>query len=146
MLENWRSSSIPARSHRFRCRYQTQLWWLMQKTKFPKSTALTWLPLTSKLWEYFHRTVSDSIVTLNGCFNSKYPPAEGERSDKLYMEGTIVEKLECRPYADQTYMNMKAKSIRFAAQPKRKVEQLDSVVTTFKPISDHKHNVRILLH
>lgn len=58
------------------------------------------------------------------------------------MEGTIVEKLECRPFADQTYMTMKAKSIKIAAQPKRKVEQLDSVVTTFKPISDHKHNVR----
>jgi transcription initiation factor TFIIF subunit beta len=61
------------------------------------------------------------------------------------MEGTIVEKLECRPYADQTYMTMKAKSIMVAAQPKRKVEQLDTVVTKFKPISDHKHNVRIRL-
>lgn len=61
------------------------------------------------------------------------------------MEGTIVEKLECRPYADQTYMTMKAKSIKIAAQPKRRVEQLDSVVTTFKPISDHKHNVRNFL-
>lgn len=58
------------------------------------------------------------------------------------MEGTIVEKLECRPYADQTYMNMKALSIRNAAQPKRQVQQLDKLVTTFKPISDHKHNVR----
>lgn len=58
------------------------------------------------------------------------------------MEGTIVEKLECRPYADATYMNMKAKSIKIAAMPKRRVEQLDTVVTSFKPISDHKHNVR----
>ena len=58
------------------------------------------------------------------------------------MEGTIVEKLECRPYADQTYMTMKANSIKNASMPKRRVEQLDSVVTTFKPISDHKHNVR----
>lgn len=57
------------------------------------------------------------------------------------MEGTIVEKLECRPYADQTYMNMKAKSIKIAALPKRRVEQLDTVVTSFKPISDHKHNI-----
>lgn len=59
------------------------------------------------------------------------------------MEGTIVEKLECRPYADQTYMTMKANSIKNASMPKRRVEQLDSVVTTFKPISDHKHNVRL---
>lgn len=57
------------------------------------------------------------------------------------MEGTIVEKLECRPYADNTYMKLKAMSIRNASMPKRRVEQLDTVVTTFKPISDHKHNV-----
>lgn len=67
---------------------------------------------------------------------------DSDRSDKIYMEGTIVEKLECRPYADQTYMTMKANSIKNASMPKRRVEQLDSVVTTFKPISDHKHNVR----
>jgi hypothetical protein len=64
-----------------------------------------------------------------------------EGAEKILMEGTIVEKLECRPYADATYMNMKAKSIKIAAQPKRKVEQLESVVSNFKPISDHKHNV-----
>lgn len=64
-----------------------------------------------------------------------------EKSDKIHMEGTIVEKLECRPYADKTYMTMKANSIRIASIPKRRVEQLDSVVTTFKPISDHKHNI-----
>lgn len=61
------------------------------------------------------------------------------------MEGTIVEKLECRPYADQTYMTMKAKSITIASQPKLQVKKLDSVVTSFKPISDHKHNVSIRL-
>lgn len=60
------------------------------------------------------------------------------------MEGKIVEKLECTPYADSIYMNMKAKSIRDYSMPKRQVEQLDNVVTTFKPISDHKHNVRFV--
>lgn len=57
------------------------------------------------------------------------------------MEGTIVEKLECRPYADETYMSLKAKSIFKLNQPKRKVELLDNAVTKFKPVSDHKHNV-----
>jgi transcription initiation factor TFIIF subunit beta len=71
-------------------------------------------------------------------------PADSDKNDsKLVMEGTIVEKLECRPYADQTYMNMKAKAMVIAAQPKRKVEQLDTVVSNFKPISDHKHNVSL---
>jgi transcription initiation factor TFIIF subunit beta len=60
------------------------------------------------------------------------------------MEGKIVEKLECTPYADSLYMKMKAKSILLASQPKRRVEQLDKVVTNYKPISDHKHNVSLI--
>jgi transcription initiation factor TFIIF subunit beta len=68
---------------------------------------------------------------------------ESERTDKdkIYMEGKIVEKLECRPYADKAYMTMKARSIKIASMPKQSVKQLDSVVTNFKPISDHKHNI-----
>lgn len=65
-----------------------------------------------------------------------------DRNDKLNMEGKIVEKLECTPYADSIYMKMKAQTIKEYSQPKRQVKQLDRVVTTFKPISDHKHNVR----
>ena len=38
-------------------------------------------------------------------------------------------------------MTMKANSIKTASTPKRRVEQLDKVVTTFKPVSDHKHNI-----
>lgn len=67
---------------------------------------------------------------------------DSERADKINMEGKIVEKLECTPYADSIYMNMKAKTIKDYSQPKRKVEQLKDVVTNFKPVSDHKHNVR----
>lgn len=67
---------------------------------------------------------------------------DGEvKPDKLSMEGTIVEKLECRPFADSIYMKLKQKSIVKLNQPKRKLERLDTVVTTFKPISDHKHNI-----
>lgn len=73
-----------------------------------------------------------------------YILVDPERADKLYMEGKIVEKLECTPYADSLYMSMKAKSIKMASQPKRRVEQLDKVVTNYKPISDHKHNVSFL--
>jgi transcription initiation factor TFIIF subunit beta len=57
------------------------------------------------------------------------------------MEGKIVEKLECTPYADSLYMSMKAKSIEKASMPKHRVEQLQVPVNTYKPISDHKHNV-----
>lgn len=57
------------------------------------------------------------------------------------MEGRIVQKLECRPYADNTYMKLKLESIKKASMPARKVQQLDRVVQTYKPVSDHKNNV-----
>lgn len=61
--------------------------------------------------------------------------------EKLFMEGRIVQKLECRPYADKIYMDMKFKSIKKASMPTRQVQSLDKVVQNYKPISDHKHNI-----
>ncbi|XP_015114332.1 general transcription factor IIF subunit 2 [Diachasma alloeum] len=62
-------------------------------------------------------------------------------SEKLYMEGRIVQKLECRPNADNCYMNLKKESIKRASVPVRQIQQLDRVVQNFKPVSDHKHNI-----
>ncbi|GBP88744.1 General transcription factor IIF subunit 2 [Eumeta japonica] len=62
-------------------------------------------------------------------------------SEKLYMEGRIVQKLECRPYADSTYYKLKSESIRKASMPHRQVQQLDRIVQNFKPVSDHKNNI-----
>lgn len=57
------------------------------------------------------------------------------------MEGRIVQKLECRPYADSIYMHLKRESIRKAAVPERKLQPLEKIVQNFKPVSDHKHNI-----
>ncbi|XP_017785531.1 PREDICTED: general transcription factor IIF subunit 2 [Nicrophorus vespilloides] len=62
-------------------------------------------------------------------------------TEKLFMEGSIVQKLECRPYADTCYMKLKLESIRKASVPVRQVKHLDKIVTSFKPVSDHKHNI-----
>ncbi|XP_014245049.1 general transcription factor IIF subunit 2-like [Cimex lectularius] len=62
-------------------------------------------------------------------------------NEKLSLEGKIVQKLECRPYADNCYMKLKLESIRKASVPTRQVKQLDKVVQNFKPVSDHKHNI-----
>lgn len=61
--------------------------------------------------------------------------------EKLFMEGKIVQKLDCRPFADKVYMKLKEESIKKASIPKRQVQQLDRVVQNFKPVSDHKHNI-----
>ncbi|XP_046991569.1 general transcription factor IIF subunit 2 [Schistocerca americana] len=62
-------------------------------------------------------------------------------TEKLSLEGRVVQKLECRPYADNCYMKMKLESIRKAALPTRQVQQLERIVHNFKPVSDHKHNI-----
>lgn len=65
-------------------------------------------------------------------------------TEKLSMEGRIDEKLECRPYVDDTYMKLKLESIRKAAEPTRKIKHLSQVVQTYKPVSDHKNNIEYM--
>ncbi|CAG9863519.1 unnamed protein product [Phyllotreta striolata] len=65
-------------------------------------------------------------------------------TEKLYMEGKIVQKLECRPYADNCYMKLKLESIRKASLPNRQAKRLDRVVQTFKPVADHKNNIEYM--
>uniref|UniRef100_A0A1A9V0C3 General transcription factor IIF subunit 2 n=3 Tax=Glossina TaxID=44049 RepID=A0A1A9V0C3_GLOAU len=61
--------------------------------------------------------------------------------EKLYMEGRIVQKLECRPIADNCYMKLKLESIKKASVPVRKVQPIDKIVQNFKPVKDHAHNI-----
>ncbi|XP_063229502.1 general transcription factor IIF subunit 2 [Bacillus rossius redtenbacheri] len=69
------------------------------------------------------------------------PESVVPESEKLAMEGRIVQKLECRPYADNCYMKLKLESIKKASLPNRQVKQLDRIVQNYKPVSDHKHNI-----
>lgn len=64
--------------------------------------------------------------------------------EKLYMEGRIVQKLECRPIADRAYYKLKSESIRKASIPQRKVKQIKTIVTSFKPVSNHPSNIAYL--
>lgn len=80
-----------------------------------------------------------------GVFSHVTPSASSDaivpETEKLFMEGRIVQKLECRAYADDCYMKLKLESIKRASVPQRQVQQLDRVVQNFKPVSDHKHNI-----
>jgi len=87
-----------------------------------------------------------SIVTKQtlGVFSHVIPPNNNDvvpESEKIYMEGRIVQKLETRPLADSAYMKMKIERIKRTCEPVKKVKALDKVVTSFKPVADHKHNI-----
>jgi transcription initiation factor TFIIF subunit beta len=49
--------------------------------------------------------------------------------------------LECRPFADKSYLQLKVEEMKKVSEPARKVIQLDRVVQSYKPVADHKHNV-----
>ncbi|XP_008476838.1 general transcription factor IIF subunit 2 [Diaphorina citri] len=82
-----------------------------------------------------------------GVFSHYIPPVNPDaivpESEKLMLEGKIVQKLECRPYADSCYMKLKLDSIIKASQPLRQVKHLDKIVQNYKPVSNHKHLVAL---
>ncbi|XP_046393366.1 general transcription factor IIF subunit 2 [Ischnura elegans] len=93
-----------------------------------------------------HRLDVSTVTRLSlGVFSHVTPSANSDsvvpETEKLAMEGRIVQKLECRPYADNCYMKLKLESIRKASVPTRQVQQLDRIVQNYKPVSDHKHNI-----
>ncbi|KAK0085951.1 hypothetical protein PV325_004194 [Microctonus aethiopoides] len=89
--------------------------------------------------------VSTVTRQMLGVFSHLSPNTGSEsivpETEKLYMEGRIVQKLECRPYADKCYMKLKLESIKRASVPVRQMQTLERVVQNFKPVSDHKHNI-----
>ena len=64
-----------------------------------------------------------------------------ETSKALALEGTVVQKGECRPIANTHYMSLKRESIRKASQPSKVVQKIDRAVNNFKPINVHKSEV-----
>ncbi|XP_032268642.1 general transcription factor IIF subunit 2-like [Phoca vitulina] len=63
-------------------------------------------------------------------------------SDKLPLEGIVVQRAECRPAASENYMRLKRLQIEESSRPVRVSQQLDKVVTTnYKPVANHQYNI-----
>uniref|UniRef100_A0A2K6K0C2 General transcription factor IIF subunit 2 n=1 Tax=Rhinopithecus bieti TaxID=61621 RepID=A0A2K6K0C2_RHIBE len=62
-------------------------------------------------------------------------------SDKLSLEGIVVQRAECRPAASENYMRLKRLQIEESSKPVRLSQQLEKVVTTnYKPVANHQYN------
>ncbi|XP_047436994.1 general transcription factor IIF subunit 2 isoform X2 [Mugil cephalus] len=62
-------------------------------------------------------------------------------SDKIALEGVVVQRAECRPAVSESYMRLKRLQIEESSKPARLSQQLDKAVTTnFKPRTDHENN------
>ncbi|XP_055398006.1 general transcription factor IIF subunit 2 isoform X2 [Bubalus kerabau] len=67
-------------------------------------------------------------------------------SDKLSLEGIVVQRAECRPAANENYMRLKRLQIEESSKPVRLSQQLDKVVTTnYKPVANHQYNHKLKL-
>lgn len=62
-------------------------------------------------------------------------------TEKLGLEGKVVQRLECKPQVSTKYMKLKLDSLIKAHKPRRTVIQMNTIVQSYKPVSDHKHNI-----
>ncbi|XP_014351221.1 general transcription factor IIF subunit 2 [Latimeria chalumnae] len=63
-------------------------------------------------------------------------------SDKLALEGIVVQRAECRPAPGKSYMKLKRLQIEESSKPIRLSLQLEKPVTTnYKPVSNHQNNI-----
>ncbi|XP_068435541.1 general transcription factor IIF subunit 2-like isoform X2 [Clinocottus analis] len=63
-------------------------------------------------------------------------------SDKIALEGVVVQRAECRPAVSESYMKLKRLQIEELAKPVRLSQQLDRVVTSnYKPVANHTYNL-----
>ncbi|XP_016297648.1 general transcription factor IIF subunit 2-like isoform X2 [Sinocyclocheilus anshuiensis] len=63
-------------------------------------------------------------------------------SDKIALEGVVVQRAECRPAVSENYMRLKKLQIEELSKPMRFSQQLDKAVTTnYKPVANHAYNL-----
>ncbi|XP_009879437.1 PREDICTED: general transcription factor IIF subunit 2 [Charadrius vociferus] len=68
--------------------------------------------------------------------------SESGSTDKLSLEGIVVQRAECRPAASENYMKLKRLQIEESSKPVRLSQQLDKAVTTnYKPVANHQYNI-----
>ncbi|XP_073436384.1 general transcription factor IIF subunit 2 isoform X2 [Dendrobates tinctorius] len=67
---------------------------------------------------------------------------ESRTTEKMAIEGIVVQRAECRPAASEHYMQMKRRQIEESSKPKRQSQQIEKAVTTnYKPVSNHANNI-----
>ncbi|XDV15222.1 hypothetical protein PO909_015349 [Leuciscus waleckii] len=63
-------------------------------------------------------------------------------SDKIALEGLVVQRAECRPAVSENYMRLKKLQMEELSKPLRFSQQLDKPVTTnYKPVANHAYNL-----
>ena len=75
-------------------------------------------------------SVSASTAITLGVISSISDADATPPTDKISMEGRVVQRAECRPIQSKTYMDIKKEAIAKAGEPIRRVMRLDKHVST----------------
>ncbi|XP_077444443.1 general transcription factor IIF subunit 2-like isoform X2 [Stigmatopora argus] len=63
-------------------------------------------------------------------------------SDKIALEGVVVQRADCRPAVSENYMKLKRLQIEESTKPVRLSQQLAKAVTNnYKPVANHAYNM-----
>ncbi|XP_031671770.1 general transcription factor IIF subunit 2 isoform X2 [Oncorhynchus kisutch] len=64
------------------------------------------------------------------------------QSERISLEGLVVQRAECRPAVSENYMKLKRLQIEELSKPVRLSQQLEKAVTTnYKPVANHSYNL-----
>ncbi|XP_061184233.1 general transcription factor IIF subunit 2-like [Saccostrea echinata] len=61
-------------------------------------------------------------------------------SDRIAIEGKVIQRADCQPDRNKSYLNLKRMQLETKNKPQREVIQITKVVTNYKPVKDHVHN------
>ncbi|KAH3810558.1 hypothetical protein DPMN_138952 [Dreissena polymorpha] len=64
-----------------------------------------------------------------------------EITERIAIEGKVIQRAECQPVVDKSYMQLKKRHVEDSNKPKREIKQITGVVTTYKPVSNHAANI-----
>ncbi|KAL8580933.1 hypothetical protein ACOMHN_039633 [Nucella lapillus] len=70
-----------------------------------------------------------------------YSQSQQTGSEQVSVEGKVIQRAECHPVADDSYMKLKRKQLEINNKPKREIVLLQNVVPMYKPRSHHVNSL-----
>ncbi|WAR28529.1 T2FB-like protein, partial [Mya arenaria] len=69
-----------------------------------------------------------------------------EKKKRVAIEGKVIQRAECRPVADKSYLQLKKCALEplqreLCNKPKREIKQITTVPNSYKPVSNHAANI-----
>ncbi|XP_041066906.1 general transcription factor IIF subunit 2-like isoform X3 [Carcharodon carcharias] len=117
----------------------------MHQLVHPGSTRSQCRVLEDRRYRFLQKDHQDSQKrNLMATMKISLPGPKGQNIlfEKLTFEGVVVQRAECRPAVNESYMRLKRQQIEESSKPFRLSLQLDKAVTTnYKPVANHQYNI-----